>query len=86
MLKDTQIHILADSDEQEVVQQVQVHHFSWSFIYELIYNISCFLVVNVEYNAHVNWMSDVTGSTVLQENHIKYHLVELYNWWNSQVA
>lgn len=24
MLKDTQIHILADSDEQEVVQQVQV--------------------------------------------------------------
>jgi len=28
MLKDTQIHILADSDEQEVVQQVQVHHFS----------------------------------------------------------
>jgi hypothetical protein len=27
-LKDTQIHILADSDEQEVVQQVQVHHFS----------------------------------------------------------
>lgn len=25
MLKDTQIHILADSDEQEVVQQVQVN-------------------------------------------------------------
>lgn len=24
ILKDTQIHILADSDEQEVVQQVQV--------------------------------------------------------------
>lgn len=24
MLKDTQIHILADSDEQEVVQQLQV--------------------------------------------------------------
>lgn len=24
LLKDTQIHILADSDEQEVVQQVQV--------------------------------------------------------------
>jgi hypothetical protein len=27
ILKDTQIHILADSDEQEVVQQVQVNHF-----------------------------------------------------------
>ena len=27
LLKDTQIHILADSDEQEVVQQVQVIFF-----------------------------------------------------------
>lgn len=26
MLKDTQIHILADSDEHEIVQQVQVNH------------------------------------------------------------
>lgn len=40
MLKDTQIHILADSDEQEVVQQVQVRlHLqtllclTWIFFY-----------------------------------------------------
>ena len=32
MLKDTQIHILADSDEQEVVQQVQVIVYARCFV------------------------------------------------------
>lgn len=30
ILKDTQIHVLADSDEQEIVQQVQVLAFFWN--------------------------------------------------------
>lgn len=34
-MKDTQIHILADSDEQEVVQQVQVSPFASKFLTEL---------------------------------------------------
>lgn len=42
MLKDTQLHILADSDEHEVVQQVQVIlHFMnincWTTFYLFIY-------------------------------------------------
>lgn len=43
MLKDTQLHILADSDEHEAVQQVQVNlHFP-----KIIPKICCYLDAGV---------------------------------------
>lgn len=39
LLKDTQIHILADSDEQEVVQQVQVIFYNSALVVSLLHDV-----------------------------------------------